>query len=215
MLALDELLSQKLPQLHAHLKNTDCDISLIATDWQVPAYVCCLRRGPPHTHTQQTRGGTRARSGCGKCLFVPCVRARCCCRRYLCLYTTSLPSETVMRVFDGLFNEGPKVLFRVALALLKIQEETLLKCDNAGERVGCCCWRWWPVVQRCSSLGGKAGRTDGSAGGVLAARRRHRHHHAPGGVQHAPPRQAHARGVRRHRQPVHGHDRQVQGHQGA
>lgn len=87
MLALDELLSQKLPLLHAHLANTECDISLIATDW------------------------------------------------YLCLFTTSMPSETVCRVFDALFNEGPKVLFRVALALLKINEEVLLKCDNAGDIV--------------------------------------------------------------------------------
>jgi len=39
----------------------------------------------------------------------------------------------VARVWDALFNEGPKVLFRVALALLKVHEALLLRCDNAGE----------------------------------------------------------------------------------
>ncbi len=33
MRALDELLSVKLPALHAHLAATQCDVSLIATDW--------------------------------------------------------------------------------------------------------------------------------------------------------------------------------------
>ena len=52
--------------------------------------------------------------------------------RYLCLFSTSLPAETVARGWDALFNEGPKILYRVALALLKVEEETLLKFDNAG-----------------------------------------------------------------------------------
>mmetsp|Transcript_23386 Transcript_23386/g.51328 ORF Transcript_23386/g.51328 Transcript_23386/m.51328 type:complete len:402 (-) Transcript_23386:579-1784(-) len=87
MRALDELISNKLPRLHAHLKATDCDISIIATDW------------------------------------------------YLCLYATSLPAETTCRVWDALFNEGPKILYRVGLALLQIHEEALLACDNAGDIV--------------------------------------------------------------------------------
>lgn len=33
MKALDELIANKLPKLHAHLVATECDISLIATDW--------------------------------------------------------------------------------------------------------------------------------------------------------------------------------------
>ena len=53
---------------------------------------------------------------------------------FLTIFATSVPSETVGRAWDALFNEGPKVLFRVALALLKTQEEVLLRCDNAGEK---------------------------------------------------------------------------------
>lgn len=56
---------------------------------------------------------------------------------YLTLFATSMPAETVARVWDGLFNEGPKVLFRTALALLKSQEAALLKYDNAGDPEGC------------------------------------------------------------------------------
>ncbi|KAL4184829.1 hypothetical protein AMTRI_Chr10g227470 [Amborella trichopoda] len=39
---------------------------------------------------------------------------------FLCLFSKSLPSETTMRVWDVLFNEGAKVLFRVALAIFKV-----------------------------------------------------------------------------------------------
>ena len=40
--------------------------------------------------------------------------------------------QTAARVWDALLNEGPKVLFRVALALLKTSEAVLLKQDNVG-----------------------------------------------------------------------------------
>jgi hypothetical protein len=43
----------------------------------------------------------------------------------------------VARVWDALFSEGSKILFRTALAVLKAQEETLLAFDNAGEQ-----WVW-------------------------------------------------------------------------
>lgn len=38
----------------------------------------------------------------------------------------------VARVWDALFLEGSKILFRTALAVLKAQEEALLQIDNAG-----------------------------------------------------------------------------------
>ena len=36
------------------------------------------------------------------------------------LFCGTLPAETAVRVWDCVFCEGPKVLFRVALALLKV-----------------------------------------------------------------------------------------------
>lgn len=40
--------------------------------------------------------------------------------------------QTAARVWDALLSEGPKVLFRVALALLKTSEAVLLQQDNVG-----------------------------------------------------------------------------------
>jgi Rab-GTPase-TBC domain len=36
------------------------------------------------------------------------------------LFTTALPAETAVRVWDCLFTEGSKILYRIALALLKV-----------------------------------------------------------------------------------------------
>ncbi|CAA6661569.1 unnamed protein product [Spirodela intermedia] len=52
---------------------------------------------------------------------------------FLCLFSKSLPSETTMRVWDVLFNEGAKVLFHVALAIFKMEEERLLGAHQIGD----------------------------------------------------------------------------------
>ncbi|KAI5074731.1 hypothetical protein GOP47_0010692 [Adiantum capillus-veneris] len=52
---------------------------------------------------------------------------------FLCLFAKSLPSETTLRVWDVLFNEGAKVLFRIALALFKMKEEELLLTQQLFE----------------------------------------------------------------------------------
>lgn len=49
------------------------------------------------------------------------------------LFAGSLPSETVARVWDSLFVEGPKMLHRAALALLQEHETALLATDSSGE----------------------------------------------------------------------------------
>lgn len=51
---------------------------------------------------------------------------------FLCLYTTALPPPTALRVWDSLLLEGPKVLYRVALAILAAVGPALLRIDNAG-----------------------------------------------------------------------------------
>lgn len=52
---------------------------------------------------------------------------------FLCLFATSLPPETVARVWDILFCEGPKILYRIALAILKTHEDELLATENSGD----------------------------------------------------------------------------------
>ena len=48
----------------------------------------------------------------------------------LCFFTESLPPESAARVLDAVFSEGFKVWFRVCLAMLKLNESELLKCDS-------------------------------------------------------------------------------------
>ncbi|KAG9287742.1 hypothetical protein G9A89_004145 [Geosiphon pyriformis] len=45
---------------------------------------------------------------------------------FLTLYINILPTETMLRVWDCFFYEGHKVLFRVALAIFKINEDKIL-----------------------------------------------------------------------------------------
>ncbi|KAL7128519.1 hypothetical protein ABFS83_13G001200 [Erythranthe nasuta] len=56
-----------------------------------------------------------------------------CTEWFLCLYSKSLPSETTMRIWDVLFYEGAKVLFNVALAVFKMNEEELLRAHHVGD----------------------------------------------------------------------------------
>uniref|UniRef100_A0A1D2AGT9 Rab-GAP TBC domain-containing protein n=1 Tax=Auxenochlorella protothecoides TaxID=3075 RepID=A0A1D2AGT9_AUXPR len=51
---------------------------------------------------------------------------------FLCLFCTALPAEAAARVWDALLCEGPKVLFRVALALMRGAEPALLAAEDAG-----------------------------------------------------------------------------------
>jgi hypothetical protein len=52
---------------------------------------------------------------------------------FLTLYINILPIETLLRVWDCLFYEGNKVLFRVALAIFKLNEEKILAVDDPME----------------------------------------------------------------------------------
>lgn len=106
------LMAIKLPKLHAHLDSIQCEPAVFSTDWWVlhADADADLNTGPT------TASSLRRLS------------------RFLCLYCTSLPAESAARVWDALFNEGAKILHRVALALLKQLEPELLRCDNAGVR---------------------------------------------------------------------------------
>jgi len=47
---------------------------------------------------------------------------------FLCLFVGYLPTETVLRVLDMFLLEGVKVLFKVGLALLKLNETAIMNC---------------------------------------------------------------------------------------
>ena len=52
---------------------------------------------------------------------------------FLCLFCKTLPSETVARIWDCLLLEGPKILFRVALTIVKLCQKELLLAANPGD----------------------------------------------------------------------------------
>ncbi|KAI5621347.1 growth hormone-regulated TBC protein 1, partial [Silurus asotus] len=51
-------------------------------------------------------------------------------RWFICLYIDVLPMETVLRIWDCLFYEGSKILFRVALTLIRHNQKLILEGQN-------------------------------------------------------------------------------------
>lgn len=49
------------------------------------------------------------------------------------LFVGVFPIETTLRVWDCFLNEGSKILFRVALAFLKLHEDLVRGCTDSGE----------------------------------------------------------------------------------
>lgn len=47
--------------------------------------------------------------------------------------TSALPPQTVLRIWDCLFNEGSKILFRVALTLIKENQAFLLEASSVPD----------------------------------------------------------------------------------
>lgn len=52
-----------------------------------------------------------------------------CSEWFITWFAKSMPTPTTLRVWDTLFFEGYKVLFRVAVGILKMVEPEILKCD--------------------------------------------------------------------------------------
>ncbi|KAM9320779.1 growth hormone-regulated TBC protein 1 [Gastrophryne carolinensis] len=51
-------------------------------------------------------------------------------RWFICLFIDILPVETVLRIWDCLFFEGSKIIFRVALTLIKQHQAYILEARN-------------------------------------------------------------------------------------
>ncbi|XP_029386852.1 growth hormone-regulated TBC protein 1-A-like isoform X2 [Echeneis naucrates] len=58
-------------------------------------------------------------------------------RWFICLYIDILPIETVLRIWDCLFYEGSKVLFRVALTLIIHHQPEILRARSLPEVCDC------------------------------------------------------------------------------
>ncbi|GAB5369911.1 hypothetical protein AAMO2058_001447300 [Amorphochlora amoebiformis] len=51
----------------------------------------------------------------------------------MCIFATSLPTEVVLHIWDCLFLEGIKIIFRASLSILKVAEKELLACESFEE----------------------------------------------------------------------------------
>ncbi|RZF36614.1 hypothetical protein LSTR_LSTR007317 [Laodelphax striatellus] len=49
---------------------------------------------------------------------------------FMCLFAEVLPTETALRIWDCLFYEGSKILFRVGLSLIGRHKQDILRCDD-------------------------------------------------------------------------------------
>ncbi|XP_039734712.1 growth hormone-regulated TBC protein 1 isoform X4 [Pteropus medius] len=54
-------------------------------------------------------------------------------RWFICLFVDILPVETVLRIWDCLFNEGSKIIFRVALTLIKQHQAFILEATSVAD----------------------------------------------------------------------------------
>lgn len=53
----------------------------------------------------------------------------------MCLFVNTFRPEVTLRIWDMLFNEGSKVLFRIGIAMLRMREKEILAVRDAGELV--------------------------------------------------------------------------------
>lgn len=53
-----------------------------------------------------------------------------CTKWLVCVFADVLPVETTLRVWDSLFYEGSKILFRIGLTMLRVHETKLLQCRD-------------------------------------------------------------------------------------
>jgi len=56
-----------------------------------------------------------------------------CLEWFIALFSKTMPTETVLRVWDALFLEGYKIIFRIGLAVLQIYDKELLAITEAHE----------------------------------------------------------------------------------
>eukprot|EP00971_Amphidinium_carterae_P179552 3560874-Amphidinium_carterae.1 len=65
-----------------------------------------------------------------------------CSEWFLTWYAKSLPHSTTLRIWDALFYEGFKVLFRIAIAIFKRSEADIVKCGGDFEMLMQHCKSW-------------------------------------------------------------------------
>jgi hypothetical protein len=111
---LDIITTQYLPGTHARILEANVDIAVLMMSIReaLPAVWGKIDDG--------AGGGAGARAGLSV-TKLPTV-SLATTSWFMALFVGSLPIETVVRVWDSLFFEGSKTLFRIALAIFKLGE---------------------------------------------------------------------------------------------
>ncbi|KRZ13428.1 TBC1 domain family member 2B [Trichinella zimbabwensis] len=86
---LDEIVHEKLPKVHAHLRSFEVDLSLFTFSW------------------------------------------------FLTIFVDNFPHQTYLNIWDCFLFEGNKVLFRFAIAALKLKEDEIVACKSSGALHSC------------------------------------------------------------------------------
>uniref|UniRef100_A0A2K6FXR9 Growth hormone regulated TBC protein 1 n=2 Tax=Propithecus coquereli TaxID=379532 RepID=A0A2K6FXR9_PROCO len=97
-------------------------------------------------------------------------------RWFICLFVDVLPVETVLRIWDCLFNEGSKIIFRVALTLIKQHQALILEATGIPD----ICDKFKQITQgsfamECHTFMQKIFSEPGSLSTAAVARLRERH----------------------------------------
>ncbi|KAL0849916.1 hypothetical protein ABMA28_011845 [Loxostege sticticalis] len=67
---------------------------------------------------------------------------------FVCLFAEVLPIETVLRIWDCLFYEGSKILFRVCITLIKANRAEIMSCNDFTSLAEC----FKAIVKNASAL---------------------------------------------------------------
>ncbi|KAL1914797.1 uncharacterized protein VTP21DRAFT_7889 [Calcarisporiella thermophila] len=99
--------------------NTDQDVLMLLIQEKLPTLWSKLGQGMTFWELKRTNS-------------MPTVTL-VTCHWFLTMYINIFPIETVLRVWDCFFYEGQKILFRVALTVLKMNEAEILAVDDPLE----------------------------------------------------------------------------------
>jgi hypothetical protein len=111
---LDIITTQHLPGTHAKLLEANVDIAVL---------MMSIREALPAVWGKiDDYAGMGAGTGAGLSVSRLPTVSLATTAWFMALFVGSLPIETVVRVWDSLFYEGSKTLFRIALAIFKLGE---------------------------------------------------------------------------------------------
>ncbi|KAF2107864.1 rab-GTPase-TBC domain-containing protein [Lophiotrema nucula] len=116
-----------LPQAHArNLENTEVKILMILIKDYLPKVWLSIN----DVDVINNGLGSNAHSD-SKFSRLPSVNIACTAW-FMSMFINVLPIETVLRIWDSFFYEGPKTLFKYALAIFKLAEPGLRKLDPSN-----------------------------------------------------------------------------------